>query len=107
MNRQQRRQLGKKNNEAVLTLKRSDAKSVVDNIVQDRLRDIQAENLDIFLHIMCMACEAEFGFKKARLLKLIDRISKQFEAVVSGEVSKLDIKEYCRNELKVDIDIRR
>ena len=107
MNRQQRRQQQRKLNEPILNLKRSDCKVVVDEMVQKEMQKINADNLDIFLHLLCVAGEAEFNFKRGRLLKLVDRISKQYESIMMGYCSKEDVKQYVRDELKIDLQIRR
>jgi len=107
MNRQQRRQQQRKLNEPILNLKRSDCKVVVDEMVQQEMQKINADNLDIFLHLLCVAGEAEFNFKRGRLLKLVDRISKQYESIMMGYCSKEDVKQYVRDELKIDLQIRR
>lgn len=107
MNRQQRRQQQRKLNEPILNLKRSDCKAVVDELVQERMQKINADNLDIFLHLLCVAGEAEFGFKKGRLLKLVDRISTQYESILNGYCNKEDVKKYVRDELKINMLVRR
>ena len=106
MNRKERRRAGKQINEPVMTLKRSEAKQVVDEIVQAELKKIQVQDLDIFLHLLCIAAEAEFGFKKGRLIRLVERIQKQYQAIQDNQLSKEDIRDYCRNTLSINMEVR-
>jgi len=89
-----------------LTLSRDQIKFVVDDLVQKEMNKINADNLDIFLHLLCTAGESEFGFKKGRLLRLIERIQSEYEAVKKGYNTKEAVKKYVRDELKINMEVK-
>lgn len=104
MNRQQRRQLDRnmKNDQAVLTLKRADAKQVVDEIVNEKLKEIQSEAVQQTLSLMCLELNARHGFGAKMLKQTLLGISNQFECVKGGYLTKKDVESELK-KLKLEI----
>jgi len=93
MNRQQRRQQerGKKIDEPVMVLKRSEAKQVVEEIVQQELKKIQNEALSQTIALMCLELNKRFGFGQKRLQEIAAGISNQFDCLQTGNITKKDL----------------
>lgn len=66
-------------------------------------KETTKEVVNAMLAIYAVSLEAEFGFKKKRIARLLERAKLQFRCIETGYVSLKDILQQCK-ELKVLID---